>query len=1011
MTYDDLYVLIPSHSLEDFPTELGDDEAAGLLNAFAVLWHPLFLAQADTTPSWHRSDEPPETLENRLVIIPSAAEEWLPGGWAGHAEKQGAVVVQGVHDRQEMLDRALAPLDVPAELNADLVGDFIALGTCYLMVELLTIHMHHYSNLDEVEMQRDAVAAANAAVTGDDTAAKAHLTTCFETLLEARERFYPVDCYLLDLCLLIPRLADENLERALASEVPVNLLIGGGDLETMANEKPRMIELMREAWDGERIDIAGGELRERPTPLLPMESVLWDFEKGGEVYRRLLERSPKTWGRRKFGFSTNLPQILNKHGFIAALHIALDDGLYPDAEQAKIRWEGCDGTVVDAITRIPLAAKGAGSYLRFPQRMGESMEEDHVAGVIFARWPEDDAPWFQDLRRIHNYAPVLGRFVTLEDYFESTDDPGRLSTYDAGEYLSPYLIQAVAFQEADPISRYRTHLRQRIQLNDAKFFAATAALLRGEPVDEAYGEHIEKQVETFGYDDGEETQRPIVGELQQFLGDSVKQLADVILHGAGSQPGYLLLNSLAFPRRTVVELPELTSPPKVDGPVHGSQFDEKHKFVAVELPPCGFVWIPLDGGGETSEQTGTPLAEDGIVRNEFFEVWLNEETGGIGRVKGYGRKPNRLSQQLAVRFPEERTWTAGDGHEEEQFTSYYSEMRCRSMTVKSAGPLVGEMETTGDLIDQTNGAKLAGYRQTVRTYRGLPYCDVEMELLDVEHLPEGDPWTNYIGCRWAYNDMAASVTRSVQQGAQGFRGQRFESLHYIEIAVPEERTTICTDGNAFHRKTGNRMIDSLLIATGETNRHFRFRIAVDVDYPMQPALGLMTPPMILPTTAGPPATASAGWFFHLSAKNVQVLSLLDLRPEPVDAGFEDDHIDDEDPAAPIAGSATDSVAPIANPTTDSVARIANPGTEEDAVTDGLTSRSTDTETEANEGFAVRLIETEGRPRRTRLRCFRTPASARQRDFRGRTLNDLQVEADSVIVEMTAYEIADVEVYF
>ena len=37
MAYDDLVVLIPSHSLEDFPTELGDRDAAGLLNAFCVL--------------------------------------------------------------------------------------------------------------------------------------------------------------------------------------------------------------------------------------------------------------------------------------------------------------------------------------------------------------------------------------------------------------------------------------------------------------------------------------------------------------------------------------------------------------------------------------------------------------------------------------------------------------------------------------------------------------------------------------------------------------------------------------------------------------------------------------------------------------------------------------------------------------------------------------------------------------------------------------------------------------
>ena len=49
MTYEDLVILIPSHSLEDFPTDVGEDDAAGLLNAFAVVWHPIFLAEADRT--------------------------------------------------------------------------------------------------------------------------------------------------------------------------------------------------------------------------------------------------------------------------------------------------------------------------------------------------------------------------------------------------------------------------------------------------------------------------------------------------------------------------------------------------------------------------------------------------------------------------------------------------------------------------------------------------------------------------------------------------------------------------------------------------------------------------------------------------------------------------------------------------------------------------------------------------------------------------------------------------
>ncbi len=63
------------------------------------------------------------------------------------------------------------------------------------------------------------------------------------------------------------------------------------------------------------------------------------------------------------------------------------------------------------------------------------------------------------------------------------------------------------------------------------------------------------------------------------------------------------------------------------------------------------------------------------------------------------------------------------------------------------------------------------------------------------------------------------------------------------------------------------------------------------------------------------------------------------------------------------------------------------------------------------GFALRLIETEGRHKRVSLTCFQTPATARQRDFQGRTVTDLTVEDEKVRIDMTPYEIADVELRF
>ena len=62
-------------------------------------------------------------------------------------------------------------------------------------------------------------------------------------------------------------------------------------------------------------------------------------------------------------------------------------------------------------------------------------------------------------------------------------------------------------------------------------------------------------------------------------------------------------------------------------------------------------------------------------------------------------------------------------------------------------------------------------------------------------------------------------------------------------------------------------------------------------------------------------------------------------------------------------------------------------------------------------MTVRLRETEGRYRTVRLRCFRTPLSARQCDFLGNTITDLTIDGDAVVIGVTAHEICDVEVRF
>jgi alpha-mannosidase len=974
MSYHDVVILFPGHGLEDFPTDLPDDKAAGLLNAFAVSWHPTLLAAVKSLPVEHRADVPPAITAGRLIFVPPACDEVVPEGWIEQARMDGATVINGLTERDDLVrallqSPGLADLSEAAPVDADLVADFFALGTCRLQLELLTRRMHHFGTSDDAQFRHQVISAAEAVVAGDVAAAEEALIRCFEALTETRERFYPVECYLLDLCLLIPRLADAHLTATLAAPKPVNVLSTAADLDQMMREKPELAEQFRHAFEANTLDVLGGEWHERPAPLIPLTSLLREFEKGHEAYCRTLGRSPETWARRRYGFSTLVPQILHRYGYRGALHVALDDGLYPDTEQSKIRWEGCDGSMIDATTRIPLAAESASSYLRFPSRMAESMQQDQTAAVIWARWPEVRSPFWHDFERIHTYSPVLGRFVTFRQFFEQTDDPGRQSKYEESEYLSPFLIHSVAAQERDPISRFVRHFQRRSRFDAGALLDGLASALREEPIDSPARLELEEQLEASGPDLPAAENAPAEisdAQLDSFVDRSARRLGEIVLQGAGKEPGYLVLNPLAFDRTVSVELPKLETAPALQAPIRSVQLDRQHRSVVLDLPSCGYVWIPARSPkSERPKGSATAMTETEMIRNEFIEVYVNEATGGIGRIKQYGRKPNRLSQQLAFRFARERTPRPAEAGAQAptQERTFYSEMRCSSISVTSSGPGLAEIVSSGKLIDPEDGSLLAEFGQTVRLWRGRPIIELEIELRPTQ-LPDGDPWSNYFASRFAWNDTSATLTRGVLGGAHGIQWERFESPHFFEIATDSTRTTLLFNGLPFHRKTGPRMLDSILIVAGETARKFRFDIAIDRDYPMQSALNAFVRPIVLETPGGPPAAGRSGWLFHLDAKNVQILQILPLRePEP----------GEEEAASPEAE---------------------NEG--------GL---------DRGYGFRLRLQETEGRHRPTKLLCFRSPTYACQRDFRGRRVSTLRIVDDTVYLEPTAHEILDIELRF
>lgn len=961
--YSDVVILIPSHSLEDFPVEQDEGPAAGLLNAFAVAWHPLWLAGMAQLPRWHRADDPPRPVAGQLVIIPEICAGTLPCGWVESAREAGAIVLDQLRQRDELLAAALAPLE-PRDVDSEFVADFQALGTGWLMVELLSRQMRNFGNIDDIRLQNRAIAAAKGVLAEDRETATAHLRASFEILQQAREQFYPVESYLLDLCLVVPDVADDRLLAALQRPEPLNVLVTAKDLARIDELRPDILDALRDGVTAGRVELIGAEWDDSAAPVLPLASWLHGFHAGAATYRRLGLPQPRVWGRRRFGLSPAWPQLLRRFGYQGALHVMFDDGIYPDEEYSRFRWQGHDESTVNAFSRIPLAADAAPTFLRLPQRLGESMDHDHVAAICLARWPDVTAPWLDDLVRMRRYAPVLGTFTTFREMFATPGATGKLVTAKAGDYFTPFLLQHVARREADPLTRYADHQQRRLRYDVAEWCRRMTCVLQRSTVEQEAARQFESRLERVGPD---RTSDDDVAAVEQDLSIHLNEAATSLARGlvpkeASGARGVLLLNPYRFGRRLTIPWPADAAAPAVTGVVRGLDpaADGGTIDVTVDVPGFGFAWLATPPGqpraGLPAPVKGTkalPAVEPWILRNELFELSFSEATGGVRQVRHPRKRENRFSQLLSFRYPRERQLPATD--DAPATKSQYAATRCLGHEpVRTTGARL-ELATFGEIVDQLTGQKLAGFRQVTRLDRWRPVIEFEITLSDVV-VPTGDPWNQYFCVRFAWDDSAAAVTRSLLDGAANIGGERFETTEYIEIAGESERLTIIPHGLPYHRKSGPRMLDSLLVVTGERRRTFRFSVAIDQPYPLESAREATAPVLAIPMEQGFAAAQTSGWLFHLDARNVQLVSLEDpCEPPADDAG-------DPDPC---------------------------PG----------------------KGVTLRLLETEGQRRVVRLRTYRTPASARKRDPRGVTLQSLPLDSETIVFELRPHELADIEVRF
>ena len=835
-------LLLPAHGLEDLPGTLPEADAAGLLNAFALAWHPALLAAARALPQLKRADQPPRPLPHRRFFVAECVRGRLPEGWLDDAGERAAVIGP---DRAAGLRKIEAWGRGRQGAFGTAPAGFSSLGLGHLWVERLTRRTHYYSTLDETRLRVETVAAADAWIAGEDEPCRERLVEAAEVLREARERFYPTGAVLLDLCFVIPRLADRlGAVVAASADHPVNLLATGADWERIAGDRP---DLTRAVRDAPGVGLVGGEQRELPPALRDVTATLADLSLGRETFDGLFGSPPGVWGRRRFGATPLTPQLAAAHGYAGALALNFGGGEGPAGGRGRVRWAGADGEM-PAHARDPIPAGGAAAWWGLPDVLADAFEQEQTVAVTFARWPGAAAPWLDDLKALTALAPAVGEFRTYDALFAEDDPFARLLAADPRKYRSRELEAAVAAGYGPHLFEPRVHV-----LKDAR--DRFRAVLHG--LADLLGAPPAAEVEDEGDDD--------------WMGDDVSvpagRLAGVISRGGG-EPGRLWLNPLPTPR-TLGEIGDGRLPPAG----HPAVRAVGPGGLTLELPPCGFVWLP-DAPAKPAEITKAKAktAETGVVRNEFFEVRLDGTTGGIASVKTYGRTPNRLGMRPCVRFPAPRPGPDGT-------PVWYADAVRTGWSVPYAGPDRGEVRSEGELRDPAGGSVLARFALDVRLWRGVRTAEVRLKFEDVAYVPSGGPYADFLGVRWAWDDETAELARSLQGTRQAAPANGpFEAPHFFELTTfhgdAKRRTAVATGGACFHVRRGGRMCDTPLLVAGDPLglKSCSFGIAVDDPHPMRAADAFLSHPRPVPCP-GPPASGPVGWLLACDCPGVRVLSV------------------------------------------------------------------------------------------------------------------------------------------
>ncbi len=288
------------------------------------------------------------------------------------------------------------------------------------------------------------------------------------------------------------------------------------------------------------------------------------------------------------------------------------------------------------------------------------------------------------------------------------------------------------------------------------------------------------------------------------------------------------------------------------------------------------------------------------LKNDYIELRIDPTTGSVRRLTTYKsnavftngvlRQPtlgNRFAWDLAMKLPEELRRL--DSRSETDSYYGYTIPAANRFEIISSGPGIGRLLIEGRMMTPS-GEIAASFKQTISIRLKSRIIDVDVEI-DPQTTPSGSPWDSYYACRYAWKDALADIRGGVAASLIGTARDYLQAPECVDIRSEDSiGITILSAGLPYYKKVSDSRIDGVFIPSGETGRHFRFGVGVDLEDPHSEALSYSDiPPFILENLPSPRRIATQ--FLTVGNSNISVLeasplietSEVDVNPSQRDA--------------------------------------------------------------------------------------------------------------------------------